>query len=204
MDTGPHAPLPLQDARPARAGERCRGHAARPSLSPPRGRAPAPIRRLHGARRALRRLRARARRALACAPGSPRRELGGAVARGDRSGLEIRQRVDCDAVHAHLEVEMRPGGVAGRSDERDLVALGTRSARPRRGSQTRGHTRSRGRFRGRARRGSRTPPSIRHRSPCRPRRREREFRMRTRCRSLRACDPSASRTRSRRLPRTAR
>ncbi len=57
VDTGPDAPLPRTDARPARPARPRSRHAARPALPPARRRPAGPLRRLHRPGRVLRRLR---------------------------------------------------------------------------------------------------------------------------------------------------
>ena len=60
-------------------------------------------------------------------------------------GLEIEQRVDGDAVDAHLEVQVRPGRVPGRARRARPSRPATPTGRRRRGSTTRARRRSRAR-----------------------------------------------------------
>ena len=95
------------------------------------------------------------RRRLAAPVGRPPRARGGhrhrprraRAAPGDRA-LEVAHRVDGRAVDAHLEVQVRPGGVAGAADGADHRALRDGAAADVDRRLVR-RTRSRGRCRGR-------------------------------------------------------
>ena len=129
-----------------------------------------------GARPRVRRPRARADAAARAGPAPVRPEPMPQPGPGrcrrcepGRSG-QVGQRVDRHAVEADLEVQVRPGGVAGAADQPDLLALLRRPDRPRPGSSTGGRSRWRSRRRGRCR------CSCRSRSPSRRRRRCRRWR----------------------------